>query len=186
MLALTGAGAFRQAASALLTVSAEHQPVDLATLAGAVVALMCYAISLRRAGGRCDSRSFQTLRLAVAASLVWLAAGLAAMAATGAYHGIFGGDASRAYCATLRTSVLAGGALLLAWAGPRWNRVELARLAWPLALLGGWRLVAADWQQEAKTAFLLSLLAYGATLIALPRLWRRMPEAHAKGRSIEV
>jgi len=34
-----------------------------------------------------------------------------ATAATGAYHAIFGGDASRAYCATLRTTVLAGGAL---------------------------------------------------------------------------
>jgi len=186
VLALTGAGAFRQATSALLTVAAQQQPVDAATVVGAVAALICYAISVRRAGGRSDARSFQTLRLAVAASLVWLAAGLAAMAATGAYHGIFGGDASRAYCATLRTSVLAGGALLLAWAGPRWNRIELARLAWPLALLGGWRLVAADWQQEGKTAFLLSLLAYGATLIMLPRLWRQLPGGHANDRSIDV
>jgi hypothetical protein len=175
MLALTGAGAFGQATSALLAVAADHRQVQAATIAACVAALVCYAISVRRAGGRSDARSFQALRLAVAASLVWLAAGLAATAATGAYHGIFGGDASRAYCATLRTSVLAGGALLLAWAGPRWNRIELARLAWPLALLGGWRLVAADWQQEGKTAFLLSLLAYGATLIALPRLWRRLP-----------
>jgi hypothetical protein len=175
VLALTGAGAFRQATSALLTVAGEHQPVEAATGAGALAALVCYAISVRRAGGRSDARSFQALRLAVAASLVWLAAGLAAMAATGAYHEIFGGNASRAYCATLRTSVLAGGALLLAWAGPRWNRIELTRLAWPLAFFGAWRLVVADWQQEGKTAFLLSLLAYGATLIMLPRLWRRMP-----------
>jgi hypothetical protein len=173
LLALAGAGAFRQATAALLTIAGEHQAVDAATVGGALLALACYAIAVRHAGGRCESRSFQALRLAVAASVVWLLAGLAAMAATGAYHGVFGGDASRAYCATLRTTVLAGGALLLAWGGPRWKRVELARLAWPLALFGAWRLVAADWQQEGKTAFLLSLMAYGGTLIMLPRLWRR-------------
>jgi hypothetical protein len=165
--------ALQQATAALLTVAGEHQPVQTATIAGALLALLCYAMSVRHAGGRSDTRSFQALLLAVAASLVWLAAGLAAVAATGAYHGIFGGDANRAYCATLRTTVLAGGSLLLAWAGPRWKRPELARLAWPLALFGAWRLVMADWQQEAKVAFLLSLMAYGATLIALPRLWRR-------------
>jgi hypothetical protein len=168
-----GSGALQQATAALLTVAGEHQPVQTATIAGALLALLCYAMSVRHAGGRSDTRSFQALLLAVAASLVWLAAGLAAVAATGAYHGIFGGDANRAYCATLRTTVLAGGSLLLAWAGPRWKRPELARLAWPLALFGAWRLVMADWQQEAKVAFLLSLMAYGATLIALPRLWRR-------------
>lgn len=180
LLALATSGALRQATSALLTAVGEHQPAEGATVIGTLAALLCYAFAIRHSGRQSSTRSFQVLRLVVAASVVWLAAGLTAMAATGAYHGVFGGDASRAYCATLRTTVLAGGALLLAWAGPRWKRVELSRLAYPLVAFGAWRLVAADWQQEGKAAFVLSLLAYGATLMALPRLWRKAPASSSE------
>ena len=46
-----------------------------------------------------------------------LAGGALAYALTTAYHAAFGALASHAYCATLRTGVLTGTALLLAWAG---------------------------------------------------------------------
>ena len=44
---------------------------------------------------------------AAAVPLVWLAAGISAGALTAAYHGLFGAGATHAYCATLRTAVLA-------------------------------------------------------------------------------
>ena len=39
-------------------------------------------------------------------------------------------------------------------------------------LLGGYRLLTDDLHQDRKTALFLSLLLYGAALIALPRLRR--------------
>jgi hypothetical protein len=87
---------------------------------------------------------------------VWLTAGIAA--------GALG--------ATLRTGVLAATALLLAWAGSRWNRLELSRLIYPVMIAGAYRLVMEDLHQDRKAALFLSLLLYGAALMLLPRLHR--------------
>ena len=100
------------------------------------------------------------------------AAGIAAGALTAAYHALYGAGASHAYCATLHTGVLAGAALLLAWAGSRWNRLELSRLIYPVMIAGAYRLVVEDLHQDRTAALFLSLLLYGAALMALPRLHR--------------
>ena len=70
----------------------------------------------------------------------------------------------------MRTGVLAGLALLLAWAAPRWNRPELSRLIYPTMLLAGYRLLMEDLGQGNKGALFVSLLLCGAVLTALPRL----------------
>jgi hypothetical protein len=114
----------------------------------------------------------QAFRLVAAGALVWLVAGIAAGALTTAYHALYGAGASHAYCATLHTGVLAGAALLLAWAGSRWDRLELFRLIYPLMIVGAYRLVVEDLHQDRKAALFLSLLVYGAALMALPRLHR--------------
>ena len=111
-----------------------------------------------------------TLRLALAGCLGWLAAGMIAGALTAGYHAAFGTSASHAYCATLRTGVLATAALLLAWAGARWNRPELSRLIYPAMLLGAYRLIAFDLHQDRNPALFLSLLLYGSALITLPKI----------------
>jgi hypothetical protein len=89
---------------------------------------------------------------------------------TAAYHSWFGADATHAYCETLRTTVLAIAALVLAWCGARWTRPELSRLIYPVMALGAYRLVAADLHQERKVALFFSLLVYGFVLTALPKL----------------
>jgi len=114
------------------------------------------------------SWNMRAFRIAVAASFVWLASGTAAGILTEAYHQVLGAGASHAYCATLRTGVLAGLSLLLAWAGSRRNRWELSHLMYPAMFLGGYRLVAQDLQQGHTGALFLSLLLYGAVLTALP------------------
>jgi len=83
---------------------------------------------------------------------------------------VFGEAASHAYCATLRTTVVAVAALLLAWAGSRWDNLELSRLIYPAMALGAYRLLTDDLHQDRKAALFLSLLVYGSALIALPRL----------------
>jgi hypothetical protein len=111
-----------------------------------------------------------TLRLALAGTLVWLTAGMAAGALTAGCHRLFGESASDAYCATLRTAVLAAAALLLAWAGARWDKPELSRLIYPAMLLGAYRLIAIDLHQDRNPALFLSLLVYGTVLMILPKL----------------
>ncbi len=153
LLALAGSGALREAAQSLL----EGEGLRPELAAAAALAAICWLLARRSASA--------AFRLAVFAALLWLLAGVSAAALTASYHGIFGPQAPHAYCATLRTGVLAAAALALARAG-------LSRFVYPAMLLGAWRLVAVDLRQDEKTALFLSLLVYGAALMLLPRVAR--------------
>ncbi len=174
LLALVASGAFQEAASLLLGVGLWPGERQVALWSGLAAAAASYALAAHygRADGEAGWWKMPVFRLAVAAGFVWLAAGIAAGALTGVYHGIFGAGATHSYCATLRTAVLAGLSLLLAWAAQRWNRAELSRLIYPAMFLGAYRLVAEDLHQADKGALFLSLLFYGAVLMALPRVKR--------------
>jgi len=125
------------------------------------------------AAGAWDTGVF---RLVLAAAFLWMLAGVLAGSLTSAYHWWFGAGASHAYCATLRTTVLAVAALALAWCGARWDRQELSRLMYPCLLLGAYRLAAEDLHEDRKVALFLSLLVYGAVLTAIPKLKRPRPK----------
>jgi hypothetical protein len=172
-LALASSGALQQASVFLLGSTAQWPGENPAAIAaGALAAALCYLLAARQPRAERGTPSLQAFRLVVAAALVWLAAGIAAGALAAAYHALYGAGASHAYCATLRTGVLASSALLLAWAGSRWNLLELRRLIYPVMIAGAYRLVMEDLHQERKAALFLSLLLYGAALMLLPRLHR--------------
>jgi hypothetical protein len=116
--------------------------------------------------------NIHAFRVGMAAALVWLVLGLAAGSLTGIYHGLFAVAAGDSFCATLRTGAVVGVTLLLATLGSRPYFQDLARLVYPLMLLGGYRLLTDDLRQDRKAALFLSLLLYGAALIALPRIRR--------------
>jgi hypothetical protein len=173
LLALASSGALEQAGDFLLGATASWPGEHPAAVgAGALAAAVCYLLAVRHRPAERGAWSVQAFRLVVAGALVWLAAGVAAGALTAAYHALYGAGASHAYCATLHTGVLAGAALLLAWAGSRWNRLELSRLIYPVMIAGAYRLVVEDLHQDRKAALFLSLLLYGAALTLLPRLHR--------------
>jgi hypothetical protein len=167
LLALLGSGTLAHAARSLLGTATELDHIGMTCLGIAVCAVGLLACRQGRP-------QVSLLRLAMAAGLVWLAAGLAATALTGAYHALFGAAATHAYCATLRTSVLAISALLVAWAGTRWQNPAFSRLIYPLMLLGAYRLVTEDMHHDQKAASVISLLVYGAALMALPRFGARL------------
>ena len=75
--------------------------------------------------------------------------------------------------ATLRSTVLAVTALVLAAAGRRAGREELVWLVYPVLALGGLKLLAQDVPQGRPATLVLSFAAYGAALILAPRLLRR-------------
>lgn len=137
---------------------------------GAAAAVLCYVAS-----GSAVGRNFEAARMAIAAAAVWQTAGLLAGLLTTAYHAIFGPAAAHAYCAAGRTGVLAVGALVLAEAGSRRDRPEWTRLVIPLMAIGGYRLLMVDAHQGSKPALVISMLLYGGSLMALPKLMRRRP-----------
>lgn len=171
LLAAAASGALEHAAAFFLGSPWWPDDRQAALWAGALAALLCYLLAVRHTRGR-GEWNFRALRIALAGILVWLAAGIAAGGLTGVYHALFGAAASHAYCATLRTGVLAAAALLLAWAGSRGNQPELSRLIYPMMIAGAYRLLMVDLHQDRTVALFLSLLVYGAALMALPRLVR--------------
>ena len=166
--ALAASGALAQATK--LVLGAGDSGGTLAPLLGeTAAAVACYAISLhRKLPGR-------LLAVALSGAAFWMAAGIGATALTWSYHGLFGALAPHAYCATLRTAVLAWGAVLLAWAGKSWKRHELPSLVYVVVGLGAYRLLLVDLRQDGKAAIVLSLLIYGAALMLLPHFMPRRP-----------
>jgi hypothetical protein len=161
VVGLAAAGALEEAAGLLFGSRAWPTGPEWPLAGGLVVAAICYALARHVEG---------PLRVAEAGLVVWLAGALLAGVLTFGYHRVFGGAASHAYCATLRTAVLSLGALSLAWAGTHWKRVEFSRLVYPVMALGAWRVLGIDLHQDRTTALFLSLLLYGTALIFLPRI----------------
>jgi len=173
LVALLASGALPASAGLLLGGGSGH------TLPGAVfwegaAALACYNLAIRRegAGG--------LLRTLLAGAAFWLLAAISASALAAAYHGVFGEAATHAYCITLRTIVLALGALLLGWTASRRNWTELKPLVYLVMLLAGYRLLMVDLGQDAKAALVLSLAFYGAALMVLPR-WMHLSRPAVTG-----
>ena len=74
---------------------------------------------------------------------------------------------------TLRTVLIALIALALGWCGKRWGLTELIWVLYPWMIFGAMKLFVEDLRQGSPATLFVSLLAYGGTLIALPRLLRR-------------
>ncbi len=172
LLALAVSGAPQQAAAFLLGSAVWPGERLGALLLGVLAAALAYTLAVRYRQPGSASGSSETLRLVLAATFLGLISGALAGGLTGLHHAIAGPGAGDAYCATLRTSVIVVAAVALAWVGPRFERLELTRLVYPAMALGGYRLLMQDLHQDRKVALFLSLLIYGATLTALPRLRR--------------
>jgi hypothetical protein len=172
LLALMLSGALRQSARFLLGTDAWPASIPPVLWLGAAVAGASYLLAAWSSRSVDRGWNLHTFRVAISAALVWLVLGLAAGSLTGIYHGLFGVPAGNSYCATLRTGAVMAVTLLVAWAGSRPQFRDLAQLVYPLMLLGAYRLLTDDLHQDRKAALFLSLLLYGAALIALPRLRR--------------
>jgi hypothetical protein len=162
VLGLTASHALQQTAGLLLGDRTWSVGDQWAIWMGAAATAICCLLGTDAPGWIA-----RALRIARGAALVLLTAAATAGLLNFVYHAIFGAEATHAYCATLRTAVIAAAALLLARFG------RLAPLIYPLMILGAWRLVTVDLHQEKNAALFLSLLLYGATLILLPRAARR-------------
>ena len=98
LLALAGSGALAQSAALILGTMQWPFEGQWAQLAGTATAALCYLLAIRKARDD-DGWNTRLFRLAVAATLVWLLAGVTAGALTAGYHFALGAAASHAYCA---------------------------------------------------------------------------------------
>ena len=92
-----------------------------------------------------------------------------------------GPDADTGLLATLRTAVIAAGALALAGLS-RWRRLyDASLLVVPVLVLGGIKLVIKDFPLGRPSTLFIALALYGTTLIVAPRLarWQKSEESSA-------
>ncbi len=112
-------------------------------------------------------------RVALAAVLVWSLSGWLVSLLTPLLSLTPDGGADVGIVATIRTAILAGGALGLAWAGRHARFREAAWLLYPVLIAGGIKLLVEDMPQSRPATLFLALALYGGALIAAPRLTRR-------------
>jgi len=86
--------------------------------------------------------------------------------------GIGAGELSASRLSMVRTVVTCVLALGMAYAGSRWNRVELGWVAYGAIGMGALKLVLEDLRFGNAGTLMVSLLFYGLILILLPRVGR--------------
>ncbi|MBI3402466.1 MAG: hypothetical protein HY048_13685 [Acidobacteria bacterium] len=112
-------------------------------------------------------------RLIVAIACVWAAGGTLVALLTPEVSGVPGAGADAGVVATVRTTVLAGAAVFLAWTG-RYERFhESTWLLYPVLVIGGLKLLAEDLPRSRPATLFIALALYGGALIAAPRLIHR-------------
>jgi hypothetical protein len=93
--------------------------------------------------------------------------------------GVPGVNASAGAVATVRTAVLVGGVLLLAWVGRSDSWLEARWLAYPALAAIGLKMVLEDLPRSRPATLFLAFGLYGMALIVVPRLRRRDAAASA-------
>ncbi len=144
-------------------------PTAIVTLA-AVAA--CWAIPLAPEADRAGIYA-RLPRLFVAVVLVWSLAGWLVSLLTPLLSVTADGGADVGIVATIRTAILAAGALALAWTGRHARFREAAWLLYPVLIAGGIKLLLEDMPQSRPATLFLALALYGGALIAAPRLTHR-------------
>jgi hypothetical protein len=130
----------------------------------------CWTMPMARAA---EASSIVRLpRLAMTIVLAWSAAGwLVAVIAPLLPHGAdLAVDAGA--LATVRTCVLAGAAIALAWAGRSARFREARWLLYPVLAAGGLKLLIEDLPRSRPATLFIALAVYGGALIVGPRLGR--------------
>ena len=85
-------------------------------------------------------------------------------------------EPDRLVLATIRTAVLALGAVTLAWASERSRLPSLTWLVYTILVIGAAKLAFEDLRAGGSAGLFVSLAFYGGALILAPRLLRRTPD----------
>ena len=168
LLAAASASGLLAYAAGALTGAAALRPSSLnaASILCAICAAVAFALTLRSRKTGALAWTERVPGALIAALLCWTLAGLACRV-------LLRIPVEEALASTVRTTTLSVAAIALAWFGSRKGLRELIWILFPWMLFGAVKLVAEDFQQGRSATLFLSLLVYGGTLIALPRLLKR-------------
>jgi len=144
--------------------------------AAAVFVVLCLAATAWLTSGLPRADALERIpRLAL---LLVLAASTAALAVEALVPLLVADPASQAGAvATIRTGVLAAGAILLAWLGRREPWREARWLVYPLLAATGLKILFEDLPRSRPATLFLTFALYGAALILVPRLRPRASPA---------
>ena len=137
------------------------------TILASAVAVLCAALISRYPGEHTGERLLRLIP-AVFAVLALAALGVTALA----WLVPRGVPPSPPQLSVIRTVVTCAVALLLAFAGARFERTELVWMAYAAAVLGTLKIAFEDFRIGNTQSLAISLLIFGAVLILLPRLAR--------------
>jgi hypothetical protein len=143
-----------------------RMPLTAAAVLCAIAATLAYGVVLRLRRARFPLWKDRFTAAILAALVCWSVVGLIAGWMIGTRQ-----DVSLA--SMLRTGLIASVAIGLAWFGSHWNLPELIWILYPWMIFGALKLLTEDFRQGRPATLFVSLLLYGGTLIALPRLLRR-------------
>ena len=166
-------GAFAHATTAVLSSVAVAWPRPSSAVPAVVAALATAAWETRALSGHPLQTAQRIPRCATIAALAIAASGLVLGWTVPLLAGTPGPTASAGVAATVRTAVLVGGTLLLAWAGTREAWREAGWLAYPVLVLTGLKLVLEDISRSPPATLFVAFGLYGAALILVPRLRRK-------------
>lgn len=163
-------GALYLAAAAVASGLMNWSPqLGSAALMGIASALV-YILILWKRGGKAPPWPERVPSAIAAGLLCWSLVGLASGSETAS-------RLSAAFNSTLRTAVISALAIVLAWLGSRRGMKELVWLLYPWMAFGAIKLILEDFGQGQSASLFVSLLVYGAALIALPRILQRAKAA---------
>lgn len=133
----------------------------------AAAAIACYAVGSRSNVERWDQRVLQLLAamLAAAAAITFLVSALVWLAEATM-------TAGASQVAVIRTLIISGVALALAFSGSMWHREELVWIAYGALALVTAKLLLEDLQHGHPAATAISIFLYAMTLILVPRMAR--------------
>jgi len=146
-------------------------PFGPAALAVLIAAGVGYSLLVPWAAAR-DGGGGAFPRLLVAGLLVWGVAGLGARVLGAVIAEAPGAHTDAGALSVVRTALLSGLAVLLAWFASRRALTEMRWLVYLLLVGGGAQLLLEDLRHGRAVTLFLCLALYGGALIAAPRLLR--------------
>lgn len=171
LVAAAASGLWVWSTGRLLGAAGIREPLAPAAAIGACAAVLGYTLAFRshRTGEWPWPRRLIVLLLA--ANCIWTLGGLAAEALASLSSGL--GFYPALFRPTLRTAVLTGLSVAVAWTGVRSRRFELAWLVYPLMAVAAYKLVAQDFLQGQTLPLFAALFLYGGALVFLPRILQK-------------
>lgn len=171
--ASVAAGAIAQAGGYLFRQPAMLPAPEAGAVAATLAAVAGAAVLLLERGGE-ETMIRGAVWMVFVALAGWMGAAMLAWLLSSAASGL---TARGPLSATFATILLCGLALMLTWIGRVRGRRELTWLVPPLLGITGYKLLAEDLRNGQTWTLVVSLLAFGAVLVLLPRLLQKRRSA---------